>query len=130
MSFFSALGHALKSRTVWAGIGTTALGASQIAAQYAPTILSFVPAGTPVGAGLTIGLGVATIIGRIMAKQPLGPVIDTTIQKSVDAVNGLHQAGVIPAAPATLAQRASQLAAVKTLVKTPTVAGSLSASGA
>ncbi len=130
MSFFSAIGHALKSRTVWAGIGTTALGVGQIAAQYAPTILSFVPAASPVGAGLTIGLGVATIIGRVMAKQPLGPVIDTTIAASVNAVNGLHQAGTIPAAPTTVSQRATQLAAVKTIVKNPTVTGNLAAGGA
>jgi hypothetical protein len=119
MSFFSAIGHALKSRTVWAGIGTTALGISQVAAQYAPTILSFVPAGTPVGAGLTIGLGVATIIGRIMAKQPLGPVIDTTIAKSVDAVNALHESGDAVAAPTTLSQSKVQLATVKAIVKGP-----------
>ena len=93
MSFFSALGHALKSKTVWAGIGTTALGVGQVAAQYAPDVLAFVPPGTPVGAALTIGLGALTIYGRVRAKQPLGPVIDTTIQQSVDAVHQLQSQG-------------------------------------
>lgn len=90
MSFFSSIGHALKSRTVWAGVGTTALGITQIAAQYAPSILSFVPAATPVGAGITIALGVATVIARVRAKQPLGPVIDTTIAQTVDAVHQMQ----------------------------------------
>lgn len=93
MSFLSSLGKALKSKTVWAGIGTTALGVGQIAAQYAPTILSFVPAGTPVGAGIIIATGVVTIIGRIKAKQPLGPVVDDTIAQTVDAVHQLQGNG-------------------------------------
>lgn len=90
MSFFSSLGKALKSKTVWAGIGTTALGVGQIAAQYAPTILSFVPAASPVGAALTIGLGALTIYGRVKAQQPLGPVIDKTIADSVKSINSIQ----------------------------------------
>ncbi len=89
MSFFSALGRALKSRTVWAGIGSTALGVGQLAAQYAPAILSFVPPATPLAAGITAGLGVLTIIGRLRAKQPLGPVIDQTIAQSISAVTAI-----------------------------------------
>jgi hypothetical protein len=117
MSFFSSIGNALKSRTVWAGIGTTALGVGQIAAQYAPTILSFVPAGTPLGAGITIGLGVATIIGRIRAKQPLGPVIDTTIVDSINAVNALHQNGQQLAGAQTFSSAKTQVATVTAIVK-------------
>lgn len=93
MSFFSSLGKALKSKTVWAGIGTAALGIGQIAQQYAPTILSFVPAASPVGAGIIIGTGVLTIIGRIKAKQPLGPVIDDTIAQTVAAVHEIQGNG-------------------------------------
>lgn len=90
MSFLSSLGKALKSKTVLAGIGTTALGAAELAQQFAPAILSFVPPATPVGAAITIGLGALTIYGRIKAKQPLGPVIDDTIKQAVDAVHELQ----------------------------------------
>lgn len=92
MSFFKSLGNALKSKTVWAGIGTAALGAGEILQQYAPTILSFVPAATPAGAAITIALGAMTIYGRIRAKQPLGPVIDKTIADSVNAISGMNSA--------------------------------------
>jgi hypothetical protein len=117
MSFFSSLGKALKSKTVWAGIGTAALGAGQLAEQYAPTILSFVPPATPAAAAISIGLGALTIYGRIKAQQPLGPVIDRTIKNSVDAVNSLHDTGSHPAAPVTATAYAQQLVAVKTIVK-------------
>jgi hypothetical protein len=93
---------------VWAGIGTASLGIGELAAQYAPQILSFIPPASPVAATIIIGTGIATIIARVKAKQPLGPVIDQTIAKSVNAVNAMHQTGVIPAA---------QLAAVKAQVK-------------
>jgi hypothetical protein len=91
MSFFSSLGKALKSKTVWAGIGTAALGVGQIAAPYAPQILQFIPAGTPVGAVATIALGAMTIYGRVRAKQPLGPVIDDTVARSVEALHQLRE---------------------------------------
>jgi hypothetical protein len=98
MSFFSSLGKALKSKTVWAGIGTAALGVGQIAAPYAPQILQFIPAGTPAGAAITIGLGALTIYGRIKAKQPLGPVIDATIAQTVDAVHQMNPGTEAPPA--------------------------------
>ncbi len=100
---------ALKSKTVWAGIGTVALGTGGILQQYAPTILSFVPATTPVGAGITIALGAMTIYGRIKAQQPLGPVIDKTIQQTVEAVHQIQ--GNTPPNPTAVVQQ------VKTIVK-------------
>ena len=86
MSFLSTLGHALSSKTVWAGIG----GGLLAVAQFIPTIAQYVPAGTPVGGGLAIAMAALTIYGRIRAKQPLGPVIDTTIQQTVDAVHEIQ----------------------------------------
>jgi hypothetical protein len=94
MSFFSSLGKALKSKTVWAGIGTAALGAGELAQQYAPTILQFVPPATPVGAGITIALGALTIYGRIRAHQPLGPVIGDTVDKTIEAVSVMRNGAV------------------------------------
>lgn len=85
MSFFSSIGKALKSKTVWAGIGTTALGVANFAVQAVPVIAPYVPATSPVGAGLAIALGLLTIYGRVNAKQPLGPVIGTTVQKTLAA---------------------------------------------
>jgi len=90
MSFLSSLGKALKSRTVWVGIGTTALGGAELLAPVAPYIAPYVPAGTPVGAGITAALGIATIIGRMRAKQPIGPVIDSTIAQTLDAVHQIQ----------------------------------------
>ena len=103
MSFLSAIGHGLKSRTVWMGIGTAALGAGELAAQYSPQILSMVPATTPFGAGLTIGLGVLTVIARVRAKQPLGPVVNDTIAKTIDVVHDMQAAGKPKAAQDFLA---------------------------
>lgn len=79
-----------KSKTVWAGIGTAVLGSGELLQQYAPTILSFLPATTPVGAGITVALGAMTIYGRIKAQQPLGPVIDQTIHDTVNAVHTIN----------------------------------------
>lgn len=94
MSFFSSIGKALKSRTVWAGVAQVALGSGEVLQHYAPTILSFVPPATPLASGIVIATGVATIIGRVMAHQPLGPVIDKTIAESVEAVHA--QQGTVP----------------------------------
>lgn len=97
MSFFSSIGKALKSKTVWAGIGTTAIGIGEFAAHAAPVvapyIAPYVPATGPVGAGITIALGLLTVYGRVKAKQPLGPVIDSTIQQTMVAVGQLHDTG-------------------------------------
>ncbi len=82
-----------KSKTVWGAIGSGLLGA----AQLIPTVAQFVPAGTPLGAGLAIGLAAFTAYSRIRAKQPLGPVIDDTIKQTVSAVNSIHPAASVPA---------------------------------
>lgn len=117
MSFFQSVGKALKSKTVWAGIGTTALGIGQLAAPFAPQILSFVPPGSPVGAGITIGLGVLAAYGRIKAKQPLGPVVQDTVATTLDAVHQLQISD--PATqPQTVTGKVAQLAQVTAVVKT------------
>lgn len=100
-----------KSKTVWAGIGTAALGSGELLQQYAPTILSFVPATTPIGAGITIALGVMTVYSRIKAQQPLGPVIDTTIKQTVEAVHNL-QGNDVPT-PTTIAAVKSEVKAIQ-----------------
>lgn len=101
-----------KSKTVWSGIGMAVLGSGEILQQYAPTILSFVPAATPVGAGITVALGLMTVYGRIKAQQPLGPVIDTTIQQTVDAVHVIQGDG-----PPTIGKVESVTAEVKAVQK-------------
>lgn len=80
----------LKSKTVWAGIGTVLLGSGEILQQYGPLAMQLFPPTSAIGAGLTIGLGAATIYGRIKAQQPLGPVIDKTIAQTVAAVHELQ----------------------------------------
>lgn len=75
MNFLSIL----KSKTVW---GAIALGAVNTLPVIAPYVQ-----GTPVGAGINLALAGFTIYGRIRAKQPLGPVIDDTIAKTIEAVN-------------------------------------------
>jgi len=77
------LGKILSSRTVW---GATILGVMGIL----PTIAPMIPQGTKTGALITLAMMVYTIYCRIRAKQPLGPVIDATIAKSVDAVHELQ----------------------------------------
>ena len=91
-----------KSKTVWAGIGTVVLGSGEILQQYGPLALQFFPPTSAVGAGLTIALGGMTIYGRIKAQQPLGPVIDKTIQQTVDAVHELQ--GQAPAGKTVVEQ--------------------------
>lgn len=86
MSFFSALGKALKSKTVWTGIGTIAVNGL----EYLPMVAQFVPPGSGIAVGINVAIGAMTIYGRIRAKQPLGPVIDDTIKNTVDAVHMLQ----------------------------------------
>jgi hypothetical protein len=116
MGFLSTLGHAIRSRTVWVGAGTTVLGASQLAATYAPQVLSLVPPTSKLGAGITALLGIATIIARINAKQPLGPVIDATIAQTVEAVH-------------VLGSTTATTAATGRMVATTTIANPLSIEG-
>lgn len=124
MSFFSSIGKALKSRTVLVGIGTTLLGGAELLGHAAPYIAPYVPAGTPIGASIIVGLGVATVIGRLRAKQPIGPVIDDTIAKTVKAV---HMIGVnrdeptpttIIPVPQTTVGQVAQLKEIASIVKT------------
>ena len=111
MSFFSTtFGKIVKSRTVW---GATGLGVMTVL----PTIAPIVPANTKASAIIGLLLAIYTIYGRIMAKQPLGPVVDDTIAKTVNAVNAFHQTGEVPAAPATMSQAQMQLSMVKAEVK-------------
>lgn len=95
------LGKILSSKTVW---GATLLGVMGIL----PTVAPLVPAGTKTGALITLVLAAFTIYGRIRAKQPLGPVIDETIAKTVDAV---HELGIGPSTDAV--SKVIQVQAVK-----------------
>lgn len=118
MSFFSSLGKVLKSKTVWAGIGSGLLAG----AQFIPTLAQYVPSGTPLGGGLAIVMAVLTIYGRIKAKQPLGPVIDDTIAQTVEAVHvigaGVSALGTTTIAnPFSTAGKVMQIAEVARIVK-------------
>jgi len=104
-----SLFRALKSKTVWAGIGTTALGVAHFAAAAAPVITPYVPATSPAGACLAIGLGLLTVWGRTRAVQPLGPVIQTTVRKTLAADNEIRG---VPAQPS-----ATKVAVVTGMVK-------------
>lgn len=134
MAFLSTIGKALKSRTVWVGLGTTALGGAQLGAQVLPYVAPYVPAGTKLGALITATLGILTVIARIRAKQPLGPVIDTTVAQTLEAVHVLgassaaRETGAITglttiANPLSVEGRAVQLAEVKSVVKAVQAAG-------
>jgi hypothetical protein len=112
------LGKIFSSRAVW---GAALLGVMGIL----PTIAPIVPQGTWEGAIITIALSGFTIYARIRAKQPLGPVIDATIQKSVEAVHELQ--GQSPPSVA-------KVDAVTSMVKNPNepllpVSGGISGSG-
>ena len=102
MNFLKSVGKALKSKTVWAGIGTAALGTGEILQQYGPVALQLFPATSAIGAGLTIALGAATVYGRVKAKQPLGPVIDQTISDTLHAVHTIN--GQAPPTPTQIQQ--------------------------
>jgi len=102
------LGKILSSRTVW---GAAILGVMGIL----PTIAPMIPQGTKTGALNTLLMMGFTIYGRIRAKQPLGPVIDTTISKTIDAV---HELGIsAEGAPTSIAGQVAQTAAVTAVVK-------------
>lgn len=84
------LSTVLKSRTVW---GAAILGVIPVLQAISP----IVPAGTKAGAAIAAILAIYTIYCRIKAKQPLGPVIDDTIAKTVDAVHRLQTTAPQPA---------------------------------
>lgn len=108
MAFFSTtLGKILKSKTVW---GAAGLGVMTVLPAVAP----FIPAGTKAGAVVGAALALFTIYGRIQAKQPLGPVIDDTIAKTVDAV---HILGISAVVPGTTTGAVAQVAQVQAVVK-------------
>jgi hypothetical protein len=96
-----------KSKTVWGAIGSGLL----VGAQLIPTVAQFVPAGTPLGAALGIGLAAFTAYSRIKAKQPLGPVIDDTIKQTVDAVHQIQ--GSAPANPKAVVAQATAIVKAK-----------------
>jgi hypothetical protein len=96
-----------KSKTVWGAIGSGLL----VGAQLIPSIAQYVPAGTPLGAALGLGMAAFTIYGRIKAKQPLGPVIDQTIKQTVEAVHVIQ--GNAPANPAAVVAQATAIVKAK-----------------
>lgn len=118
MSFLSTLGHALSSKTVW---GAVALGAVNTLPMIAPYVQ-----GTPVGIGINLALAGFTIYGRIRAKQPLGPIVDDTIAKTVDAVN---QLGMTDAPPLSVAGKVAQTSEIAKVVKANPVSNPLKAEG-
>lgn len=110
----STLQKIVKSRTVW---GVVILGLIPVLQAIAP----MVPAGTKTGAVLTLIIAGYTIYCRIRAKQALGPVIDETIAKTVEAV---HVLGANPnpgtttiANPGTITGQIAQIAEVRAVVK-------------
>lgn len=115
MPFFATVfGKIVKSRTVWVGVGTTVFGAIELLPQALPYIQPYVPVHSKAGALITILLGIATVVGRIRAKQPIGPVIDATIAQTVEAV---HVLGISKAPPDSIAGQVEQVAEVKAVVK-------------
>lgn len=110
----TTFGRMMKSRTVLVGVGTTVLGAIELLPEWMPYIQPYVPAHSKAGAVLTILLGIATVIARLRARQPLGPVIDKTIAQTVEAV---HVLGISSAVPDTVAGRVEQVSQVRAVVK-------------
>jgi hypothetical protein len=120
MGFLSTtLGKVMKSRTVW---GAVILGAIPVLQAIAPML----PAGTKAGAVVGVILMIWTIYCRIRARQPLGPVIDTTVAKTIEAIHiiGATQATPAPgpetttiANPQTATGKIMQALEVKGLVK-------------
>lgn len=124
MAFLATLNKIVHSRTVWGAVSAGTL----IVGQAAPTVAQYLPAGGKLSVILGLIATGVTIYGRIRAKQPLGPVIDTTIAQTLEAVHVLG-ASDPPADPAktygvtTIANPISatgqlrQLAEVKMMVK-------------
>ena len=75
-----------KSKTIWGQIGAAAL----LGAQFLPVAAQYVAPTTPLGAALAIGAIGFTAYGRIKAKQPIGPVVDDTITKTMLVVHDLN----------------------------------------
>lgn len=114
----STLGKIVRSRTVW---GIFGLGMIPVLQAISPMI----PAGTKTGAILGLILALYTCYCRIRAKQALGPVIDETIAKAVEAVHIIGATSDLPsgkelttiASPQTTAGKVMQIAEVKAIVK-------------
>lgn len=113
MAFFSTLAKAVKSRTIWAGAASTAIGGFELVTTYAPQILPFVPATSKVAAILTVIAGIGAIVARLKARQPIGPVIDKTI---ADTIAAGHVLGITDK-PETLAGKVAQVQTVAEVVK-------------
>ena len=101
----STLKKVFLSKSIWGNIGTGLL----IGAQFIPVASQVVGMSTPLGAGLALATVGLSAYGRIRAKQPLGPVVDDTIKKTMEIVHQINQQ--TPPNP-------SQVATVTTLVKT------------
>ncbi len=70
------------SKAIWGNIGTGAL----LALQFVPVAAQYVSPFTPIGMGLALASVGLSAYGRIQAKQPLGPVIDDTVKKTMERI--------------------------------------------
>lgn len=103
----TTFGKILSSRTVW---GAAVLGAIPVIQAISP----MVPSGTKAGAVIGVILALWTVYCRIRAKQPLGPVIDSTIAQTVEAI---HVLGISTTVPTTITGKVDQIANVTAVVK-------------